>query len=210
MAQRLTQPRDRGKAVPLRGQRQAVCQPDLLQAPYRGRHPNQAKAAVRAALSKRPNLWLMVISPTSTVQCLYGGFFMLVWILPRKEDIPLNRRYLTAVTPLADHVLQVDFVSGSRLLLDMKPYLDKIRFRPAGRPAGVGQRRDQRHLRPLRQCGAEPRRDAVHGGAGALRPIKRTEKEKRTMKIWKKYLSPDAVPGPVPVPGRLRRHRNGR
>lgn len=35
-----------------------------------------------------------------------------------------------AVTPLPNHVLQVDFVSGSRLLLDMKPHLDKIRFRP--------------------------------------------------------------------------------
>ena len=40
----------------------------------------------------------------------------------------MNRRYLTAITPLPDHVLQVDFVSGSRLLLDMKPYLDKMRF----------------------------------------------------------------------------------
>lgn len=30
--------------------------------------------------------------------------------------------------PLPDYVLQVDFVSGSRLLLDMKPYLDKTRF----------------------------------------------------------------------------------
>ena len=40
----------------------------------------------------------------------------------------MNRRYLTAVTPLPDHVLQVDFVSGSRLLLDMKPHLDKMRF----------------------------------------------------------------------------------
>lgn len=49
---------------------------------------------------------------------------------PGKEDTRLNRKYLTAVTPLPDHVLQVDFVSGSRLLLDMKPYLDKIRFRP--------------------------------------------------------------------------------
>lgn len=38
------------------------------------------------------------------------------------------RRYLTAVTPLSDYILQVDFVSGSRLLLDMKPYLDKMRF----------------------------------------------------------------------------------
>ena len=42
----------------------------------------------------------------------------------------MNRRYLTAVAPLPDHVLQVDFVSGSRLLLDMEPYLDKLRFRP--------------------------------------------------------------------------------
>lgn len=42
----------------------------------------------------------------------------------------MNRRYLTAVLPLDDYVLQVDYVSGSRLLLDMKPYLDKIRFRP--------------------------------------------------------------------------------
>ena len=31
-------------------------------------------------------------------------------------------------------ILQVDFVSGSRLLLDMKPHLDKIRFRPLADP----------------------------------------------------------------------------
>ena len=31
-------------------------------------------------------------------------------------------------------VLQVDFVSGSRLLLDMKPYLDKFRFRSLSDP----------------------------------------------------------------------------
>ena len=35
---------------------------------------------------------------------------------------------MTSVVPLADHILQVDFVSGSRLLLDMKHYLDKTRF----------------------------------------------------------------------------------
>ena len=46
----------------------------------------------------------------------------------------MNRRYIAAVVPLADHVLQVDFVSGSRLLLDMKPYLDKLRFRPLTDP----------------------------------------------------------------------------
>lgn len=42
----------------------------------------------------------------------------------------MERRYLTAVEPLPDYILRVDFVSGARLLLDMKPYLDKIRFRP--------------------------------------------------------------------------------
>ena len=47
----------------------------------------------------------------------------------------MNRRYLTAVSPLDDYVLQVDYVSGSRLLLDMKPYLDKIRNRPMVDPA---------------------------------------------------------------------------
>ncbi|WP_343377339.1 hypothetical protein [Ligaoa zhengdingensis] len=59
---------------------------------------------------------------------MYGGFFRLY--LTEKEDVHLNRRYIAAVAPLPDRVLQVDFVSGSRLLLDMKPYLDKIRFRP--------------------------------------------------------------------------------
>ena len=46
----------------------------------------------------------------------------------------MKRRYMTSVVPLADHILQVDFVSGSRLLLDMKPYLDKTRFCPLSDP----------------------------------------------------------------------------
>ena len=52
----------------------------------------------------------------------------------RKGDSRLERRYLSAVVPLANHILQVNFVSGSRLLLDMKPYLDKIRFRTLTNP----------------------------------------------------------------------------
>lgn len=52
----------------------------------------------------------------------------------KKEDARLKRRYLSAVEPLPDHILQVDFVSGSRLLLDMKPYLDKTRFRSLSDP----------------------------------------------------------------------------
>ena len=41
----------------------------------------------------------------------------------------MERKYISAVSPLDNFILQVDFVSGSRLLLDMNPYLDKIRFR---------------------------------------------------------------------------------
>ena len=51
-----------------------------------------------------------------------------------KGGIDLERRYIAAVAPLANHMLQVDFVSGARLLLDLKPYLDKIRFRPLADP----------------------------------------------------------------------------
>ena len=47
----------------------------------------------------------------------------------------MTLRYIAAVAPLADYILQVDFVSGSRLLLDLKPYLDKLRFRPICDPA---------------------------------------------------------------------------
>lgn len=46
----------------------------------------------------------------------------------------MERRYLSSVMPLPNHILQVDFVSGSRLLLDMTPYLDKIRFRTLADP----------------------------------------------------------------------------
>lgn len=46
----------------------------------------------------------------------------------------MYRKYIAAVQPLSDHVLLVDFVSGSRLLLDMKPYLDKLRFQPLSDP----------------------------------------------------------------------------
>lgn len=40
----------------------------------------------------------------------------------------MERRYISEVKPLSQYILQVDFVSGSRLFLDMKPYLDKFRF----------------------------------------------------------------------------------
>ena len=42
----------------------------------------------------------------------------------------MYRKYIQTVEPLDDFVLLIDFTSGSRLLLDMKPHLDKLRFRP--------------------------------------------------------------------------------
>lgn len=47
----------------------------------------------------------------------------------------MERKYIVEVQALENHVLQVDFVSGSRLLLEMKPYLDRIRFRCLNDPA---------------------------------------------------------------------------
>ena len=46
----------------------------------------------------------------------------------------MKRKYILAVKAMDGYVLQVDFVSGSRLFLDMKPHLDKIRFRPLADP----------------------------------------------------------------------------
>ena len=46
----------------------------------------------------------------------------------------MKRKYILAVKAIDGYVLQVDFVSGSRLLLDMKPYLDKTRFRSLADP----------------------------------------------------------------------------
>lgn len=46
----------------------------------------------------------------------------------------MNRKYISSVEPLENHVLQVRFVSGSCLLLNMEPYLDKIRFRSLSDP----------------------------------------------------------------------------
>ena len=62
---------------------------------------------------------------------------MVLFLLPAsvgKGETRLYRKHIAAVKPLADHILQVDFISGSRLLLDMKPYLDKLRFRPLADP----------------------------------------------------------------------------
>ena len=45
-----------------------------------------------------------------------------------KEENYMEQRYISKVKPLSQYILQVDFVSDSRLLLDMKPYLEKFRF----------------------------------------------------------------------------------
>ncbi len=72
-----------------------------------------------------------------------------------KGGLAFDRKYISAVTPLKDNVLQVDFVTGSRLLLDMSRYLDKLRFRPLAKPRGVEQRRYKRHFHPIRERGAQ-------------------------------------------------------
>ena len=46
----------------------------------------------------------------------------------------MYRKYIQAVRPLEDYVLLIDFTSGSRLMLDMKPHLNAIRFRSLKKP----------------------------------------------------------------------------
>ena len=50
--------------------------------------------------------------------------------MPRTET---QRRCIAAVTPLEGYVLQVDFLSGGRLLLPMEEWLDHLRFAPLRR-----------------------------------------------------------------------------
>lgn len=56
------------------------------------------------------------------------------FIAGSKGDWKMYRKYIQTVEPLDDFVLLIDFTSGSRLLLDMKPHLDSIRFRSLRRP----------------------------------------------------------------------------
>ena len=47
----------------------------------------------------------------------------------------MERSYIRAVTPERDHVLRVEFVTGSVLLLDLSRRLDSLRLRPLRDPA---------------------------------------------------------------------------
>lgn len=68
----------------------------------------------------------------------------------------MYRKYIQAVELLDDFVLLIDFTSGSRLLLDMKPHLDSIRFRSLRRPEVWKSAENQRRFCSLRLCGAQP------------------------------------------------------
>ncbi len=46
----------------------------------------------------------------------------------------MQRRFITDVKPAENYILQVEFVSGSHVLLDMKPQLDSVRFCPLKDP----------------------------------------------------------------------------
>jgi len=47
----------------------------------------------------------------------------------------LARTYIRAVTPQPDHILRVEFFTGSVLLLDLSRRLDSLRLRPLRDPA---------------------------------------------------------------------------
>ncbi len=41
-----------------------------------------------------------------------------------------KRIFILSVEPLNNYILQVEFISGSRVLLDMSEYIEHIRFTP--------------------------------------------------------------------------------
>ena len=53
----------------------------------------------------------------------------------RNGGIRLARTYIRAVTPQPDHILRVEFFTGSVLLLDLSRRLDSLRLRPLRDPA---------------------------------------------------------------------------
>ena len=55
---------------------------------------------------------------------MYSGF-----LYKGGDELILQRRYISAVKPLDNYVLQVDFVSGSRLFLDLNRHINNMRFR---------------------------------------------------------------------------------
>ncbi len=46
----------------------------------------------------------------------------------------MQRKFIIDVKPMEDYILQVRFISGSIVLLDMKPHLDRMRFCPLKDP----------------------------------------------------------------------------
>ncbi len=42
----------------------------------------------------------------------------------------MKNKVISEIKPLENYVLQVDFVSGSRVLLDLSDYIECLRFRP--------------------------------------------------------------------------------
>ncbi len=46
----------------------------------------------------------------------------------------MRRQFITEVKPMENYILQVIFVSGSYVFLDMKPQLESVRFRPLKNP----------------------------------------------------------------------------
>ena len=52
----------------------------------------------------------------------------------RKGGSDLERKYIRAVTPKENYVLQLEFVTGSVLQLDLSKRLDGIRLRPLRDP----------------------------------------------------------------------------
>ena len=62
----------------------------------------------------------------------------------------MYRKYIAAVRPHEGYILEIEYVSGSRLFLDMKPHLHKLRFHPLTDAAIWNSAATEGDLRALR------------------------------------------------------------
>ena len=83
---------------------------------------------------EKANLWLIQFVAYPLYNVIVRWIFLSRAIKKKRGERRLRREYISGVKPLENHILKIDFVSGSSVLLDMTPFMEKLRFRPLKKP----------------------------------------------------------------------------
>lgn len=83
---------------------------------------------------EKANLWLIQFIAYPLYNVIVRWIFLSRAIKKKRGERRLRREYISGVKPLENYILKIDFVSGSSVLLDMTPFMEKLRFRPLKKP----------------------------------------------------------------------------